>query len=80
MAQATGREMEPGAKGSIVAWKESSAKGCLGQLPWWLWARSASGTDVEMMLQAERQLPLWLAKIQARGWNTRAGIGPTLSP
>lgn len=71
---------EPEAKGSIIAWKESPAKGHLGQLPWWLWACSASGMDIEMMPQAERQLPLWPAKIQARHWNTRAGIGPTLIP
>lgn len=68
------------AKGSVVARKESSAKHLLGQLPCWLRACSVSGTNVEMMLQAERQLPLWPAKAQDKGWNTRAGIGPTLIP
>lgn len=58
MVQSTGHEVEePEAKGSIVAWKESPAKALLGQLPQWLWACSASGTDVEMTPQAERQLP-----------------------
>lgn len=67
-AQETGCEMEETvAEGSVIAWKESPAKGLLGQLPWWLWACPAGGTDVEMMPRAERQLPLWPAKTQARG-------------
>lgn len=64
-AQETGCEMEETvAKGSIIAWKESPAKGLLGQLPRWLWACSASGTDVEMMSRAERQLLLGLPRLK----------------
>lgn len=82
LAQGPGREMEePEAKGSIIAWKESPAKGLLGQLPWWLWACSASGTDVEMLLLPQRgSSPSGLPRLRPGAGTEEQASVPARSP